>query len=252
MWTLGQKLKAEQIETYLFTTREGSRGVLRVHRWADEPKPRFEYRLWNRKTNAVVARRPPPPGKQGEWQSQKIVILKEPDFGNRCLFRFDRGKTEELPVSIFAPEAPPKMAELLKTQGAVFEHKRIAKWARGRGIDIASQRSGVISEGGDAGPTEQMNLTILDARTAQVTPEAFENLTVARAKEILGRSPEFYPLPYLMPSLEPESPQATYVFETKSGHIGLITILHVRDDLSSISFQYKLAAGNGKTATATH
>jgi hypothetical protein len=253
MWTLGNKLKAEQTKTYLFTTREGSRGVLRVHRSPDEARPRFEYRLWNRKTNAVVARRPPPPAKQGEWQPQKIVILQEPDFGNRCLFRFDRGESQELPASIFVPEAPPKMAELLKTHGAIFEHERIAKWARVRGIDIASQRSRIMrSDGGDAGPTEEMDLTLLDARTAQVTPEAFDDLTVARAKEILGRSPEFYQLPYLMASSESERPQATYVFETKSGHIRLITILHVRNDLSSISFQYKLAGGDRKTVTATH
>lgn len=243
-WMLGRKLTKDEIGTYLFVTREGSRGVLRVHRTPEDARPKFEYRLWNRKSNAVIARRAEATGELGEWQPSKTVILKEPGFGNHCLFRFDRGEREELPASIFSPAPAPQIESLLTEKGAVLNDEQIAKWARGRGVDMASQRSRVIAEGGPAGPrqpAEEMDLTLLDARFVQVTPAAFENLSRAHAKEILARYSDFYPLNFLQPASDGDDAQATYLFETKSGFVGLISILHVRPDLSSIAFQLKLA-----------
>jgi hypothetical protein len=83
-----------------------------------------------------------------------------------------------------------------------------------------------------------------------VSPEAFEKLTVARAKDILSRYPDFYPMSYLLSSPGGNGSQATYLFETKLGFMGLINILHVREDLSSISFQYKLASETMKGGDA--
>jgi hypothetical protein len=248
IWTLGNKLTSNQTKTYLFTTREGSRGVVRVHRKPDDDRLRFEYRLWNRDANAVQVLRTPPPGDKGEWQPQKIVMLKEPGFGKRCLFDLDNGKSEALPASIFAPGSPPDINELLNAKGPIFSDERIAAWARGQGLDLATHRSHVISEGGDRPPEKIGELILLDARMVQVTAEAFDNLTIARAKEILARQPGEFTLTYLYPQVHREGLPDTYLFETKSGLIGLIAILNVRDDVSSIGFQYKSAASAKKSA----
>jgi hypothetical protein len=249
-WMFGNNPRPGQVVTYLFTTREGTRGVLRIYRPPSGEPTRFEYRLWNRDNVALDNPRLPESNAATDWQPPKIVMLKEPDFGNRCLFNLEKGESDVLPASIFAPNSPPKINELLNTFGTILKNDRIAKWARSRGVDVASHRSLVISEGGDRPRQELGQLTIIDARAVPVSREAFESLTLAHAKEILARYPDQFAIAYLSAQSEREAPPATFLVTTKSGTTALIKILNVREKLSSISFQYKLA--NSKEGVNTN
>ena len=139
--------------------------------------------------------------------------------------------------------------------GGVLKNDRIAAWARDRGIDLATHRSRVAFSGRASNDVlkalyngQMAVLTLLDARKMRVTAEAFNSLTLAHAREILARDPDPYGVAHLHPPLEPGSSPATYVFESKSGSIGLLKILKVGDKLSSIAFEYELANSPEKDA----
>lgn len=236
-----------QIGTFLFTTREGSRGVMRVYPTDKSSQTRkIEYRLWNRDTAKPVTPVPTPHRQPGAWHPAKMVILKEPGFGNQCLFDLEDGKTNVLSTAIFAPDAFPKIEELLRV-GGLLSNDRLAGWARKRGIDVATHPLTVISEKtardvGDAPSNGQiLALTILDGRVIHATAEAFDSLTVGHAKEIVARRPSAYKLEWIHAPFERDTPQRTYIFETKSGTLGLLQILEAVDTRSSIVFRYKLA-----------
>lgn len=248
-----------RMNTFLFTTREGSRGVMRVHPMDEDSRSRkVTYRLWNRDAIKPHPATQRPPRKPDEWQRAKIVILKEPGFGKQCLFDLESGKVDKLPESIPALDPLPDIEELLK-QGGILKDERIAGWARNQGMDIATSRAASVSgerrEGAKApddgnGVGKISQLTLLAARMVPVTTETFGSLSVAHAKDILARSPASFQLAYLTPYYGVGSEPAMYLFETKSGTIGLLQILKVGDQLSSISFRYELANSPEKKAAA--
>jgi hypothetical protein len=230
-----------EVNTFLFTTREGSRGVLREFRKLSNGRTRLEYRLWNHRDSIVPVGRTWPPGKKDEWQPAKVALLKEPGFGNRCVYNLSKGAGEHLRASIFAPNAPPDINELLSKHGTIFGDDKIAAWARSNGVDVAAMRSRVRSEG-QLNDSERVigGLNLIDARVTSVSSEAFEHLTLAHAREILAREADYSGVAYVEPTLGPLGP-VSFVFKTKAGLIGLIAILNVREKQEWIGFQYKLA-----------
>jgi len=241
-------LKPDRVGTFLFTTREGSRGALRVYPMEQgSPSRRLSYRFWNRDAVKPHTGLDRLPRGKGEWQPAKIVILKEPGFDKQCLYDFEKATIDVLPSSISSPGPLPDIEALLK-RGGILRNDRIAAWARERGIDLATSRSGV---GFGSPPSDDVlknlhngqiaQLMLLDARDALVTAEAFSSLTLAHAKDILARNPSSFQLTHMSPPLSANASPATYLFETKSGLIGLLQILKVGERLSSISFRYELA-----------
>lgn len=236
--------KSDWMGTFLFITREGSRGVLRRYPYDKATaSQRFQYRLWNRRAIEPHRSTPPPRPAPGEWTAARIVVLKEPGPGKQCLFDFDKGQSSMLPASVVAATASKDLSELLK-RGSILGNAAIAAWARENEIDLATHITGVVGMG-DAPNLlrngHMVQLTMLDAREIKISPELFDSLSVLHAKELLVRSPDAFRVAYLLPPLQSGTPPAAFLFETKDGSIGLVKILNTGSELTSISFEYKLA-----------
>jgi hypothetical protein len=225
--------------TFLFTTCEGSRGVMRVHSVEDAGATKFEYRLWNRREPIELRAWPhATEGEAGTWQPAKLVMLKEPGFENDCLFDFKHGKKEVLPRTVFDQQLP-DLEHVRKMRGALFNDWRIAPWAEQQGIDLVTgQRTATFKEVAYP-PRKICYLLMRAARESRVSEEAFETLSVARAKEILHRRPNLFQITQLGGSSDPDDLPRTWAFNTKAGVVGLLRVL--RENGSSIGFEYKLA-----------
>jgi hypothetical protein len=229
------------VGTFLFTTREGSRGVMRVQYLENAKATKYEYRLWNRRERIELHARPhASEGKAGTWQPAKLVLLAMPEFDTECLFDFKRGKKVVLPRSVLDQKLP-DLQTIRKIHGQLFNDWRIAPWAEQEGIDLVVNlvhAGGNPFEGGEHPPREIGYLVFRAARQARVSEEAFETLSVERAKEILDRKPNLFQIT-MIASDEPDEPASTWVFNTKAGVIGLLRILKLQEN--AIGFEYKLA-----------
>jgi hypothetical protein len=230
------------VGTFLFTTREGSRGVMRVQSLEDAQATKYEYRLWNRREPIELRAWPHPSvGKAGTWQPAKLILLKAPEFDTECLFDFKHGQKVVLPRSVFDQKLP-DLQTIHKTRGQLFNDWRIAPWAEQQGIDLAVDlvhNAGNPFEAG-ARPSREIGYLIFRAaRQSRVSEEAFEKLSVARAKEILDRRPDLFQIIQLGGSSNLDEPAGTWVFNTKAGVVGLLRVLKVEEN--AIGFEYKLA-----------
>jgi hypothetical protein len=227
------------VGTFLFTTREGSRGVMRVQHFEDAKATKYEYRLWNRREPIELREWPhASEGKPGTWQPAKLVLLKEPEFDNECLFDFKQGKKVVLPRSVFDQKLP-DLEKIRKMRGALFNDWRIAPWAEQQGIDLVTAQRTAIFKGNSVPPRKICYLLVRAARESRVNEEAFETLSVARAKEILDRKPDLFQITQLGGSSNSDELARPWVFNTKAGVVGLLRIL--QENGSSIGFEYKLA-----------
>ena len=237
--------RPNEIGTFLFVTREGSCGVMRAHPVdSSQKRRRIEYRLWNRTSidpNAIIE---PPPRPKGQWHPRKLVVLERPDVGKECLLNLATGKTDVLdPVTL---QPLPRIQELMRS-GGVFNNEEIATWSRRRGLNVATHISPLFGDNPYSDlPNEIFVLTILDSRVTQVTREAFGNLSLEEAKDILARTPPSYRVTHVLPTLGRDGPRATYLFETRDGLIGLIVIVNVQEALSGAAFKYELAKQAGE------
>ncbi|HVU88729.1 MAG TPA: hypothetical protein VHD36_15515 [Pirellulales bacterium] len=231
--------------TFLFTTREGAQGALRLV-LADGIKGNrtLQYRLWNRGKMARFNRDEEPVRDSGEWQLLKRVTLAGPGFEKECLYDFESASAKTLPKSIFAADTLPDLDELLKNWG-LFHNDRIASWAKEQGIDLAASRTNVAGQGPlqlhNVHDGQTIQLLMLSARLVRVSDDAIGKLTLRHGRDILDRYPSQFRLAYLTPSLQCADPSATYLFETESGLIGLLRIVKIGERLSSITFDYELA-----------
>ena len=157
------------VGTFLFTTREGSRGVMRVQHLEDAKATRYEYRLWNRRERIELRARPHASENQaGTWQPAKLVLLKVPEFDTECLFDFKHGKKVVLPRSVLDQKLP-DLQTIRKMRGQLFNDWRIAPWAEQQGIDLVvdGAHGGGNPFDGDARPPREIGYVVL--RAAPIT-----------------------------------------------------------------------------------
>jgi hypothetical protein len=253
----------DSIGTFLFTTRDGGRGVLQSFP-LDKGSGllRLRYRLWGDEGgDRVVEESPPAPRDPDNWEPVRTITLLSPGPDRKFLLDLDSGETIAPPADVLPPytnERPPLFRS----------HEQFAEWCRQRGIDVGTVQMGVAySADPEPGmPNRIIQLMGLDMGELRVSPQAFETMSLDAVLDLLGRySPEFAGkyagLPprsaeiderpryaHMTPPLDPNSKDtATFLITTTAGRIGFIQILQSADDLSSITFRYQLAK---KSATA--
>jgi hypothetical protein len=233
--------------TFLFTTREGGRGVVQVFpRDIDADRYRLRYRMWlpaEAKSTAV-----PPVAQSGADTRTakspgtpfgKIVTttLELPAAGRECLLDLETGKTA-VPPKILNPDE-------LADGSSLPRNERFTRWCRDQGIDVfggvTTTESGIPIGKGAAGPARQFSLIGLDMIEARILPETFVELTVEDAREILERMPEQRSkTAWMMIDFQLAEHPDTFAFKTREGAVGLLQMEATDEQAGKLTIRYRL------------
>jgi RNA polymerase sigma factor (sigma-70 family) len=250
-------LNTHVLETYLFTTREGGRGILQVFpKDPDADRIRLRYRMWltaQPEPDAAppVARPTAEPGRArspGTPFGRMITAALEAQAeGRECFLDLETGRKSMPPRFL----KPGEMAETLSHA----RDERFTRWCRDQGIDVvthvaaASRRAVAKAKRGELeapatieqGSGAPSALFGFDMIAERIMPETFDELTVEEAREILGRTPKEPTRPAWMsigPGLK-ERPD-TFVFQTREGAVGVLQIEAAGKEPGSLTIRYRL------------
>jgi len=229
----GLDLKGESTKTFLFTTREGGRGILQVFAPQKNYLPyRLRYRMIET-GKRVEAKRPArrKPKRRGTPLGPVVTVeLQTPRVGSKSLLDFETGRIYSLPDRFAGKE------RLL-----AFDYKRqeqFLSWCRERGVDAAA----FMCENEEpvlGGQIHWFGLEGLNLVAAGVLPGSFDTMTVERANELVARNIRPAPVAFMASCLSLPMPH-TYVFQTAEGSLGVLQ-LSERKDQGMVVVRYKLS-----------
>lgn len=225
-----------EIGTFLFTTREGGRGILRAFP-ADAATSlrRFEYRMWERDRPAPIEFLPPdPPATATPLPDPITVKLAKPQRGAEFLYDLDRQQALTLP----------REGEL-EPFYSITQDEVALSWARLRGVDLCVSETslGPYYVGADS-PKSMLILNGIRMLNREIVPQTFETITLEQAREILQRVINRDETSYFSPSISgPKNEPATYVFQQIDGRIGVLQVTSPAGPAESITFRLRLGPG---------
>jgi hypothetical protein len=234
-------LRDEQLGTFLFTTREGGRGIVQVlPHDAISDTTRLKYRMFA--SDAVEQDQEPSAAireKGGTPFGDPVLTgLKARGPGTKFLFNLKAGTKHSAPDELVRPadsNAP-----------SFGEDDAFNQWCRRHGIDLAARApSGVAGGGGPPlpAPPNGLELDGLDMVALLVVPSAFDEMTVEDVRDLIGRYPqEERNIAWMSRWSEVRRKPSTYAFKTRDGSLGLLQILESKGDPEAIVFRYRLHA----------
>ncbi len=251
-WT---DFKPDELATFLFTTRDGGRGIIQVFpKDTDADRFRVRYRMWLTTQPMPVA--PPPVARP----------LAEPRTANSPGRSFAKTVTTTLELPVPEREfllglktgqraVPPKFLkpdEIAATY-SLSRNEQFIRWCRDQGIDVFSHLSGpsgamaARKAGGPVptGPEFMVSLVGPDMIEARIVPQTFDELTVEDAREILERMPEQKsPTAWMMIDAQLAERPDTFAFKTRAGVVGLLQIQAAENEAGKLTIRYRLEHPN--------
>jgi hypothetical protein len=248
--------KYDELATFLFTTREGGRGIVQVFpQDLDADRCRLRYRMWLSAEAKPVAVPPvaqpaaPPRGaKSPGTPFGKIVTttLELPAEGREFLLDLKTGR-KAVPPKILKP------AEIANAS-ILPGNEQFVRWCRDQGVDVfgyvATARPGEASlpEGAETARARrpqqaesQFALIGLDVTEARILPHTFDELSVEEAREILDRKPANTSRTAWMTSDAQlaERPD-TFAFKTRESAVGLLQVEVTEKEAGKLTIRYRL------------
>jgi hypothetical protein len=245
-------LKYDELATFLFTTREGGRGILQVFPSdRDADRLRLRYRMWmtGRAGAAAVsgdarsaaerrgARSPGTP-----FGKVVTAVLERPAQGWAFLLDLETGRKA----------APPEFVKPQELANAysLAENGRFARWCREQEIDVFgylnNARAGAVAAPAPAKAkvarqVPEWSLIGLEMVEARILPQTFDDMTVEEAREILERAPERRSDTAWMGMADHllEHPD-TFAFRTREGTLGLLQMEAAGKDAGELTIRYRL------------
>ncbi len=233
--------KRDQVGTFLFTTREGGRGVVQVFpRTEGSETRRIRYRMWVDPDVKQAPQPAPTPRKQGDVALGPLVepTLQTPARGRTFLLDLETGRTISPPDSL-VPEGA-------SSTHAFYRDEKLVPWCREQGIDVITNESRVAYMGGAPGdgtarPSKIVQLVGLDMVARRVLPRSFDEMSIEKLKEILNRRPaEKSELAWMSPQTGTENQPDTFVVKTRDGNVGLLQIVKTSVLLQFAMIRYRI------------
>jgi hypothetical protein len=187
-----------------------------------------------------------PPGATSPGQAFGRIVtttLEEPAVGRDFLLDLETGR-KAAPPEFVTPQQIGDSSSLLKDG-------RFTGWCRDRGLDVfglaaATEVEAVVAPAGGAPATPaafraRFGLNGLGMIAARVEPQAFDELTVGEAREILERVPEQQAVSaeMAMGTHLTERPD-TFAFRTREGSVGLLQMEVIGKDPRKLTIRYRL------------
>ena len=247
-WT---DFKYDKLATFLFTTRDGGRGIIQVFpRDPDADRYRLRYRMWEQ-AEAKPPAKPPVPESVAEPRQAKppgtpfaklvTTTLELPGKGREFLMDLDAGRRAVAPEFL----RPDEFADTSALRG----NKRFAQWCRDQGIDLFSylpeERPRMVGAKAASSQPDSTIIIGLDMIAGRILPETFNELTAEDAREILERQPDYKPRTAWMAVAEDlaERPD-TYVFRTREGTVGVLQMEAADKEAGKLKIRYRLERRN--------
>jgi len=243
--------KRDQVGTFLFTTREGGRGVVQVFpRSEGSEARRLRYRMWvdrdAQQANLPVAT----PRKQAGVAPGPVITatLQTPASGRTFLLDLETGRTVSPPDSLVPSGA--------SSTYAYYRNNEFVAWCREHKIDIITNESQVAYMGGapsgrSALPNRLVQLVGLDMVARRVLPRSFDDMSIEEVQEILNRRPaEKSELAWMSPQTGSANQADTFVIKTRDGNTGLLQIVKTSSLLQFAMIRYRMSViPNGELST---
>lgn len=219
--------------TFLFTTREGGRGILQVAPAKAPGAPatiRYRRILVGAESDPPAAPETPPQPSRLAWGELHTVRLHQPEV----LLTLASDQTRAIPETWAAEKSH-----------FFGQNQSWDQWCRQEEIDLVLERSSSRFSWDGAvpkGPPFRAVLAGRDMSTVRVSSQAFETLTVEHAREILGRlSPEF-----LNGTMSSNSELAyqpdTFLCLRHEGQVGIVQFSVTQEEPLEVTIRYRMAA----------
>jgi hypothetical protein len=240
-WT---DFRYDELATFLFTTREGGRGIVQVFpKDPEADRVRLRYRLWlteparPRALPTVAEPRNSKP--RTPFQETVTVTLDQPTNGRECLLGLKTGRKA----------VPPEFlkADAIAQPSALARNQRFIEWCREHRIDMFGQAT-TPGPPGAAMPAQKAALRVsqfaligLDMRAARILPQSFDEMSVEDARQILERMPENKSSIAWMifDNYLVERPN-TFAIKTREGTVGLLQIEVADVEAGKLGVRYRL------------
>jgi hypothetical protein len=249
-WT---DFKYDELATFLFTTREGGRGIVQVFpKDKDADRYRLRYRMWltaqARPTALPPVAQPvaePRRANSPGTPFAKIVTttLELPAEGREFLPDLKTGR-KAVPPKTLRPDE-------IANASSLPRNEQFTQWCRDQGIDVfgyvimAGPRPAGAAGPKAAGQESQFALIGLDMIEARIVPDTFDELTVEDAREILDRMPEQKPrTAWMMIDAQLAERPDTFAFKTREGAVGLLQIEAAEKEAGKLTIRYRLERRN--------
>jgi peroxiredoxin len=242
-WT---DFKPNKLATFLFTTREGGRGIVQVFpKDQDTDRYRVRYRMWLSSRAEVPAARPPGPEPPRTPFGKTITTTLElPAEGKDSFLDLDTGRKS----------VPPKFltSAAFANPWSLQKNEPFTRWCRDQKMDVFGHLSTPRPELVPAGVESveeikpEFSCLGLDMLAAQIVPITFDEVTVEEARDILGRSPHGDRSPIAWMSIDNQliEKPATFVFRTREGAVGVLQVEKPGKEASSWTIRYRLDRPN--------
>jgi hypothetical protein len=238
--------KDDELATFLFTTRDGGRGIVQVFpKDQDADRYRLRYRMWltaPAKPTAKPQMAEPRQAKLPGTPFGKVLTttLEAPAEGREFLMDLKTGRKAG-PPKFLGPAA-------IADTSTLYDNAQFRKWCREQGIDVFSHattggRALAAAPRPKAAAQPFVQLIGLDLIEARILPQTFDELTVEAAREILGRMPD-YPnqskTAWMMIDVNLAEHPDTFAFKTREGTVGLLQMEAAERDAGKLTIRYRL------------
>lgn len=224
--------------TFLFTTREGGRGIIKTSVPDKKSRScRLQYRMFVIDEGTPPTAPEPTAERSGTlFDKPSELTLPEPGDAESYLANLETGRRFILPD--YAQSEAPGAASLLAVDPAVVG------WCRNQKIDVATYLVPREPAAGDPPRAAAYEIALLgiDMIALPVSHSAFDRFTVERVREIVSRPLDTgagVRLPCM--TRRPDYPQDTWVIQTRDGRAGLLQIVTSSNDPRTVIFRYRLA-----------
>ncbi len=237
----------DELATFLFTTREGGRGIVQVFpKDPDADRYRLRYRMWLTPPARPIAL-PPVAGPRGTKSPgtpfAKIVTttLELPAEGREFLLDLETGR-KAVPPKILKPDE-------IANASSLPRNPQFTKWCRDQGMDVFGYVATARPRGRGRQPAKPapvdsgslVTLIGLEMIEARILPQSFDELTVEQAREILERVPEDRShTAWMMIGADLRERPDTFIFKTREGAVGLLQLEAAEAEAGKLTIRYRL------------
>ncbi len=234
--------KNDQRATFLFTTREGGRGILQIDPPEQESdRRRLRYRMFAMGDEKPAAPSAPESGRKSRTPFDKTVIRTVEIFvpGKECLLDLESRRKISLPADLGINEAS-RLRD-------IAQKEQFADWCRQNGIDLIANvetvktvKTFMPANEEEEAETAATLLCGLGMTVSLILPGAFGEMTVEQVREIISRpTAQRHPL-VIMESTNKNTGQAnTYAFKTREGSVGILQFKDADAD-GHVAIRYQL------------
>lgn len=206
--------------------------------WVREGEPRPE------QEPAPVAAKTP----HTEFGKPQTAALDVPGEGQRFLLSLNAGgKTG--PARFLKPgDSKPLPAKVPRSAKPLYSNEEFVKWCRENAIDavaVVAERMQMQAEAG-ASPLRAntaLQLIGLDVLSMRVLPRAFDEMSVEKARDVLGRSPQKPSTQWMTIDINLAEPPDTFLIQTRDGTLGLLQIEETDKAPGKLTVTWKLHRG---------